>query len=313
MHILIIRPAAIGDTLLAFPVIEALRAQVVQAGHEPRITLVGNAAVLPLARACGIAEQVMDYEDPFWSVLFSVGPLGKDSLLRDMAVDMAICWLRDSEGLVERNLRAAGVECVIVAPGRPDQAKASGGNEQPVHVTDYLAHTIGVQLTGTPCYRHCFTTTLPPRQQASVAIHPGSGSARKCWPVARFAAVIAALWQREQGIPVLLLGGPADHERLAELLHHTGTPPRPDLLRVLLDKPLLDVAGELCGCRGYLGNDSGITHLAALLGLPTLALFGPTDPHVWHPQGRFVRILSAPDMGNLSVPAIMQTASSFFL
>jgi ADP-heptose:LPS heptosyltransferase len=61
----------------------------------------------------------------------------------------------------------------------------------------------------------------------------------------------------------------------------------------LKESSLVEVAAVLSRCRGYVGNDSGITHLAAALGVPTVALFGPTDPAVWSPRGRQVIILRA--------------------
>jgi hypothetical protein len=58
---------------------------------------------------------------------------------------------------------------------------------------------------------------------------------------------------------------------------------------------LLELARFLAGAGAYIGNDSGITHLAAALGVPTIALFGPTDPAVWGPRGKRVRILNEPN------------------
>ena len=55
--------------------------------------------------------------------------------------------------------------------------------------------------------------------------------------------------------------------------------------------PLPTVAGILSKCRAYLGNDSGITHIAAAVGTPMLAIFGPTDPDVWGPRGENVTII----------------------
>src|SRR5262249_51345296 len=112
-------------------------------------------------------------------------------------------------------------------------------------------------------------------------VHPGSGGPQKCWPVERFAAVIHALRQRD--LPVLVLAGPAERERIEELRRALSEPSCPGLLQWLIDAPLPDVARRLVNGRVYLGNDSGLTHLAALLCVPTVALFGPSDPRVWHP------------------------------
>jgi len=64
---------------------------------------------------------------------------------------------------------------------------------------------------------------------------------------------------------------------------------------------LLQVAEELRRCRLFIGNDSGITHIAAYWGTPTVALFGATDPKVWGPVGRRVRILHRPSLQDISI------------
>jgi ADP-heptose:LPS heptosyltransferase len=118
-------------------------------------------------------------------------------------------------------------------------------------------------------------------------------------------SIIGKLWQ--SSIPVLLLAGPADTERLASLMRQLPTLPQFNLLTTVVDAPLMQVAGLLQRCRGYLGNDSGITHLAALLNIPTVALFGPSDLVVWHPIGSSVRVLFEPVLERLPVEVIMRT------
>jgi ADP-heptose:LPS heptosyltransferase len=284
MHILIVRPGAIGDTLLTLPVIQALKA----CYEQPSITLVGNAAVLPLASATGIIDHTSNYELSQWGELFSNRGITTPALQAQLrTVDLAICWLRDSDGIVANNLRRAGVREIITAPGRP----APG---QGMHIMSYLAQTVGIMLSQAQMSAG-LPSLFPPTaasERRLIAIHSGSGGASKCWPVRNFAAVIIALWRRK--IPVLLLAGPADECRFAELQKLLPMPPDPSLLHNLINAPLLEIAQHLSMCRGYLGNDAGITHLAALLGVPTLALFGPSDPIMWSPQGPAVRILHSP-------------------
>jgi ADP-heptose:LPS heptosyltransferase len=143
---------------------------------------------------------------------------------------------------------------------------------------------------------------LRPNQR--VAIHPGSGGAQKCWPISSFAAIIKYLWQ--QSYPVLLLAGPADHKRVAELHKLLPSPPQAYMLHRLIDAPLLEVAQYLQQCRCYLGNDSGITHLAAMLGIPTIALFGPSDPAVWRPPGPSVDVIYKPMLAQLPVEIVIE-------
>src|SRR5205085_8201608 len=85
------------------------------------------------------------------------------------------------------------------------------------------------------------------------------------------------------------------------------------MLTVLENAPLLEVAHRLQECRGYLGNDSGITHLAAMLGVPTLALFGPSDPLTWRPLGPSVIVIREDQLKRLDVNVVIDTMNSFYL
>ena len=104
-----------------------------------------------------------------------------------------------------------------------------------------------------------------PRHDA-VILHPFSGSAKKNWPLEHFRELAAELGRVEWTCgPEEQLDGARRFGDLAEL------------------------AKWISGARLYIGNDSGITHLAAAAGTPVLALFGPTDPAIWCPAGAHVR------------------------
>ena len=124
-----------------------------------------------------------------------------------------------------------------------------------------------------------------------LAVHPFSGGARKNWPLDRFRELALRL-----GGPVRWYAGPDD-------------PPLPEAERC---DELYELACRLAGARLYIGNDSGITHLAAAAGAPVLALFGPTDPAVWAPRGERVRVLATPHPGepieNLSIEEALAAA-----
>lgn len=102
-------------------------------------------------------------------------------------------------------------------------------------------------------------------------IHPFSGSPKKNWPIGKFRELAALL---EQSMPVHWCAGPED-------------PPLPGAVRI---DDLYQLACWLARARVYFGNDSGITHLAAAVGTPVVAMFGPTDSAVWAPRGERVRI-----------------------
>jgi len=105
-------------------------------------------------------------------------------------------------------------------------------------------------------------------------IHPFSGSARKIWPLERYAQVAERLSSQ---MPVEWCAGPSE-----------------ELANARRFDDLYELACWLARARRYVGNDSGITHLAAAVGTPVVALFGPTDPRMWAPRGPAVRIVSTP-------------------
>ncbi len=104
-------------------------------------------------------------------------------------------------------------------------------------------------------------------------IHPFSGSPRKNWPLERFRDLASLL-----PMPVRWCAGPEE-----------------DLEDTVRFNDLWDLACWLASASLYVGNDSGITHLAAAAGAPVIALFGPTDPAIWAPRGPQVSVIAAPD------------------
>jgi ADP-heptose:LPS heptosyltransferase len=85
------------------------------------------------------------------------------------------------------------------------------------------------------------------------------------------------------------------------------------MFATLIYAPLLQVAQHLQQCRCYTGNDSGITHLAAMLGAPAVALFGPTDPIIWRPVGPDVTILQENQLENLPVQTVLNSILNYAL
>jgi ADP-heptose:LPS heptosyltransferase len=129
-----------------------------------------------------------------------------------------------------------------------------------------------------------------------VAVHPGSGSPAKNWPLTRFVDAARAL---AGGHRWLLVAGPAERDM--------AMPPDAVLAR---DFPLRLLGASLARAAVFLCNDAGVSHLAAAVGAPTLALFGPTDPALWAPVGPRVKTLRAPggSLVDLELEAVLAAA-----
>jgi heptosyltransferase-3 len=329
--ILIVRPGALGDAILTVPLLEALLAAGVT-----RVTLLGTPASWRFL-APGAPVEIRDIDGRDWLGLF-----GEDGILAPRAravagsVEAAIVLLRRRRHTVEAALRAAGVPCVVGAdpavageaaafvsdapnparpswPPAPDHAAArllgplatlglaasdALWNRAPRPFEDRaLLRLTSEEIAG--AHRTLGLEAVP--RQGILALHPGSGGAAKCWPADRFAA-LAVMARERWGLRPVFLIGPADRTRWQAL---RAILPGPLASSALVNRPLREVLTLLSLARAHVGNDSGISHLAACAG-PTLALFGPSDPRIWHPLGPRVATLRAPggDLDALSVEAV---------
>lgn len=312
-HWVLIRPGALGDTLLLWPALALLR----RARPAAHLTLVARRDVLGLVHASGLADAGADYAAPEWSAIFADAPAHAHTVAQVIGGAHVVAWLADAGGLVARNLAGLGAASVAVAPGRPDP---EGG-----HAALQLARGLAPLGIPLPASVEELAVLLPPLaisdederaaealwrtlgfpeylSRGVVALHPGSGGAAKCWPADRFGALAKGL--AAAGWTPLLIAGPADQEAIAGALAAAG-----DETMVVRGLSVGVLATLLRRCAGYVGNDSGVSHLAGPLGVPALALFGPTDPAVWAPLGRRVRVLRAPDgrLAALPVAAVLET------
>jgi ADP-heptose:LPS heptosyltransferase len=131
-----------------------------------------------------------------------------------------------------------------------------------------------------------------------VVIQPGSGGSHKCCHLDNFLSVTKVL--ASKGVDVIFLLGPAEMERLsASTIGRIET-----VSRILTNLSLADVLAVLSNAGGYIGNDSGITHLSAALGIRTVAVFGPTDPAVYGPIGPAVTVVASSDADFARKPSV---------
>jgi ADP-heptose:LPS heptosyltransferase len=146
------------------------------------------------------------------------------------------------------------------------------------HATDYFARLAGLPPGMKPVIR---TNALERRE--SIVIHPFSGSSRKNWPLQRFRQLSERLSLRTEWVV-----GPDEELPNAQRFDDLST-----------------LARWIRGARLYVGNDSGIAHLAAATGACTVALFGATAQSVWAPRGHCVTVVHAISMQALEVDDIL--------
>ncbi|OHB63596.1 MAG: hypothetical protein A2168_05345 [Planctomycetes bacterium RBG_13_50_24] len=131
-----------------------------------------------------------------------------------------------------------------------------------------------------------------------MVIQPGSGGAKKCWHLENFLAVAKELDSR--GVEIIFLLGPAELERYSDAKIKKIS----SIGRCLTDLSLTQVLGLLSCVDGFIGNDSGITHLAAALGIRTYGVFGPTNPAVYKSIGPAVTVFASSTASFAKKPSI---------
>jgi ADP-heptose:LPS heptosyltransferase len=242
--VLVLRPGALGDTLLAVPALRALRKAFA------RVTLAGNGSAARLLASVGEVDRGLGFDDL---------PLARLFRREDPAPGQVVAWMA-----------ATAREVTLLAPSRPPAMDR--------HCARYLLETLaplGIALDWDES-----PLKVTRRVSDEILVHPGSGSPAKNWPPERFARLIRVL-----DAPVSLVVGEADSQAAAAVEACLGEPiPRLERL------PLAELAARLAGCRAYVGNDSGVSHLAGLCGTRTVAIFGPSDRLVWRPLGPDVHV-----------------------
>ena len=267
MKRLIIRPGALGDFIVSIPAMDCLRAGYLEVWAAQRN--------VPLAAR--IADRARSIGDTGLDLLEVTGP--SDRLLETLReFDSIVSWY----GANRPEFRDA-----VAALRLPFQFFAALPSEgRGMHAAEsYLEQARGA-INAAPCA----SDGIPRIACAAVrggfaAIHPFAGSPKKRWPMERFQELARRLAGR---MPVEWCAGPEDELPGTRRFEDT-----------------YELACWLATARIYIGNDSGPTHLAAAVGTPVVALFGPSDREVWAPRGPHVAIAAAIALEDVSVEQVM--------
>ncbi len=275
--ILIIHHGALGDVVSAFPALLRLK------------KLYGSMAVIcqsnigQLARELDIVDNWFPLEAAAFATLYS-GQI--DPIVKDILRSYRKIILFSRSDLLEKTIYSISEHDIYRIQPRPDLG-------QKIHVTQHiLSNLVRHRLleesnkdTGIPLSLSIHGDRRSPQYDPlKIIIHPGSGSRKKCWPISNFVKVASSI--KANGKKVEFIFGPAEYDLCDILLKSK----RVNAKVHRLDK-LRELAKMLKTAGGFIGNDSGVSHVAAFIGLPTVAVFGPSDPKTWQPMGRAVKVV----------------------
>ena len=285
-RILCIHQGALGDFILALPAIRALREHL----QPTWLEIMGHPWILPLVSGPPYADAVTDINRAQMALLFQEETALPEALQAYLGAFDAAFYFGISKTLVH-NLRQrgsrrgsrGGIRKTFILPPFPAQQQ---------HLVDHHLSSLEKLGISAPSSTPDLFLRDEAKEEAKaffrercwgldeiIALHPGAGGRTKVWPPQRFAALGKALARGSKKL--LIIQGPADEEAVHEVV--AGLAGTPHL--VVNNVPITQLAALLSHASLFVGNDSGVSHLAAALGVLTLALFGPTDPAVWAPRG----------------------------
>ncbi len=275
--------------LLSLPCIGAIRAG---AGH---VHLAGRSDVVKLMKETGYADGISFADSVLYSPLYAASTEGKTGEFLAQ-FDRAFLFTSRGDSPLAASLGRV-IPCMRtiltippadvrkhVAEFRFEQAWGGSGREHPYPVLEIPPASVAraEDLLAGAGYKR--------GRDRLVAIHPGSGGRKKCWPLESYFA-LAERVRQEHGTFLLFLSGPAEdtekRERIRDFVRSR------DRSLLIPGEELVVVAALLSSCTLYIGNDSGVTHLAAAVGGECIALFGPTDPYLWRPVGLRAQVIDA--------------------
>ena len=284
MRILFITHTRIGDAVMSTGILRHL----VETYPAARFTIVCGPLAAPLFAAVPRCERVIVMTkrryDAHWFTLWKQ--------LRgrwDIAVD----------------LRRSLITYVLPVRKRFIVGPIAAGMHQVRHLSDLLALPMPASpyIYFGPSHQAAAATLIPDGQPV-LALAPVAADPAKTWAAARFAALARKLTAPGgvcAGWRIALFGGPGDAARAAPLMAAV-----PDAIPIFNEPDLLTVAAALGRCRAFIGNDSGLSHMAAAINLPSLAIFGPTDPTRYGPWGGHVVAAPGEILAGLDVDSVIE-------
>lgn len=266
-RVLVIRGGAIGDFILTLPAIRLLRETIAGCHLE----IIGYPAIAELARTAGLADSVRSLEHRTMAPLFAkTAPIDEALAEHLRSFNLVVSFLYDPDGHFRASMERVGVKTLTECAPRV-QNDGEHASKQLAKGLEKLAMFLEDDLLQ--------KTIFPSSTERSgkIIIHPGSGSEKKNWPLEHW----LRLADDFPATDFVFITGEAEEARGVKIPQHTNWH----------SLPLSELAARFTTCSAFLGHDSGISHLAAACGVPSLLLFGPTNPAVWAPPQPWVQVL----------------------
>ncbi|MEY2599930.1 MAG: hypothetical protein RLZZ142_2189 [Verrucomicrobiota bacterium] len=286
--VLFIRGGALGDFVLTLPALRLLR----DAFPGGRLELLGYPHIAALALAGGQVDAVRSIEyGPMAGFFAREGTLDPSLCQYFAGFDHVVSCLYDPDRIFEANLRRAGVRGYLSAYRKVTTRHAAWEWAAPLEELGLCLRDPAPRVELGEADREAGRKWLGGAGRARLALHPGSGSPRKNWPVAGWMEVARRFLRDFPEGELVLVGGEADEAVLRAWSLGFGE----DRVRTALHLPLPLLAAVLGEIGRFAGHDSGVSHVAAAVGARCVLLFGPTDPALWAPQNAGVEVIGAPE------------------
>jgi ADP-heptose:LPS heptosyltransferase len=286
---LIHHDGALGDFLLSLPCLRVIK------GESAFTHFAGRPDVVGLLREIGFVDEVSSADSCLYASLYTKRTDEKTADFLAQFERAFVFTVRDNSVL------ATSIRTIIP---RTETIITVPHSEARMHIADFRLKQLGV---------HCEKSDLPTKLDIPsaykerarellvkagyeddgrplIALHPGSGSGKKNWPLENYFVLLERIIQNLDAF-FIIFSGPAEDLAMREKMEKFAR--RHARVFPFFDEQLIIVAALLSLCRLYVGNDSGITHLAAAVNGNVVILYGSTDPLLWRPVGQNVRVISA--------------------
>ncbi|MFO7667555.1 MAG: glycosyltransferase family 9 protein [Desulfobacterales bacterium] len=273
--LLIIHQGSLGDIVSIFPAIIRLKEKFC------RIDAIFKKSIGELASSVKLIDKFYPVEAAFFSSMFSkkIDPVTAEIFLSYDEI-LLLSYSQELESIIGKTVNRK----IYRIDPRPDASLE-------IHILNHILGNLAekklirdAKLPETDYFAGHQRHEQHPFDRLKILIHPGSGSPRKNWDISNFIKIFEKF--KILGLNPEIITGPAE-QNISEIF--AVSLPAGSKIHNMVE--IIDLMKMLEQSGGFIGNDSGISHLAAFTGIPSVVIFGPSNPKRWKPFGRSVEVL----------------------